>query len=268
MRSLKNSLALIILPVISCNTLIVTAENLPDQATVKLGAYFISSADTDIRINPQGTLLGTNIKYSKDLGGDDQETVPRLSGYYRFNDYHRIDYGYFKVDRDGTRLLDTDIVIGDETYTANSSISSSLNVNIYKISYTHSFYHNEKVELGLSAGLHMMDYKFTANSNNNHHTDNSFMAPLPVVGYLMNYNITSAWSTYVQSDIFFIEVDNNYKGSLTDLRFGTEYRAFKNTGFGINLSRMSLNAEVTDDSFRGSINDVYNGINLYVALYF
>ena len=64
------------------------------------------------------------------------------------------------------------------------------------------------------------------------------------------------------------EIDNNYKGSLLDFRAGTEYRASKSVGVGINLSRMSINAEVDDNNFRGSINDVYTGLNVYAAYYF
>lgn len=72
----------------------------------------------------------------------------------------------------------------------------------------------------------------------------------------------------MRTEIFYIEIDDNFKGSLLDLKAGTEYRAFKNVGVGINLNRMSINAEVDDDDFRGSVNDTYKGLNVYAAFYF
>jgi len=243
------------------------AEEVPDKNVIKVGTYILNSIDTDIRINPTGGSIGTNINYSSDLGGEDKQTTPRLAGYYRFDDTHRIDYGYYKVDRQGLRTLDIDLTIGDETFAGSTSVSSQLNVDIYKFAYTYSFYHNEKVEIGFSAGLHFMDYEFLVNSNNQQ-TYDSFLAPLPVLGFLMNYNITPKWTTYVQSEIFFIEIEKSYRGSLSDLRFGVEYRAIKNVGFGLSINRMTLAADVNENDFKGSTSDVYTGTNLYGIVYF
>jgi hypothetical protein len=245
------------------------ADELPDKFAFKLGSYIANSIDTDISVNPQGGLLGTNIKYSKDLGGEDKRTVPWFTGYYRFNDAHRIDFGYYKVDRSGQRTLTADLQIGDETYSATETLVSELNLAVAKAAYTYSFYHNEKVELGVSAGLHVMNYEYKVRSvNTAERTDDSFTAPLPVFGFRMNYNISPAWSSYVRSEIFYIEIDDTYKGSLVDLSFGTEYRLFENVALGIAANRMSIDAEVTEDNFRGNVIDVYKGLTIYAGLYF
>ena len=269
MYTYLNSCILIILiytiPIVSH----VQAEEISDKAAIKLGAYIVTDADTDIRINPAGGALGTNIKYSRDLGGENNTTVPRVKGYYRINDHHRIDYGYYNVDRDGRRTLDVSLDIGDETYSINTDVISNLNLDVYKLAYTHSFYHNEKVELGVSVGLHIMDYEYrTQSADGSQREEDKFLAPLPIFGVLMNYNITTAWSTFVQTEIFFLEIEDQYRGSLLDFRAGTEYRLFNNLGIGLSLHRMSIDVEVNEDNFRGSVNDVYRGVNLYASYYF
>jgi hypothetical protein len=247
----------------------VMADEIPDRLVIKAGSYIVNSIDTDISVNPQGGLLGSNIKYSKDLGGEDSTTVPRIQGYYRFNDRHRIDFGYYKVDRSGQRTLDAELVIGDEVYPVNAAVSSNLDVSVFKTAYTYSFYHNSKVELGASAGLHLMDYSYLVTNNNaTIRTDDDFTAPLPVFGFLVNYNITPAWSFYVRPEIFYIEIEDQYKGSLVDFMFGTEYRVFKHVSFGISVNRMSIDAEVDEPNFRGSINEVYKGLTIYTGIYF
>lgn len=245
------------------------AEEFADKGAIKLGGYFITTADTNIRVNPQGGALGTNLNFSKDLGGEDDEAVPRLTGYYRFKNRHRIDYGYYKVDREGNRTLTGEIVIGDVTFPVNTTVITTLNVDVYKLAYTYSFYHNEKVELGISAGLHFMDYEFKAESDDGSLREEAdFLAPLPVFGFLMNYNISPAWSAYVHSELFYIELDDTYNGSILDFRLGTEYRVFENVSVGFNINRMSVDADVDDDDFRGSVTDVYKGYHLYAAYYF
>ncbi len=247
----------------------VMANEIPDKVSIKIGSYIANSIDTDISVNPAGGPLGSNIKYSKDLGGDDSRTVPRIMGYYRFNDNHRIDFGYYKVDRSGQRVLDAELVIGGETFPVNAGVVSELNVGVFKTTYTYSFYHNSKVELGFSAGLHLMDYDYKVTTvNGTSATDDDFSAPLPVFGFLMHYNITPAWSFYVRPEIFYIEIDDKYKGSLVDLIFGTEYRVFKNVSFGISLNRMSIDAEVDEPNFRGNVNEVYKGLTIYTGIYF
>ncbi len=247
----------------------VHAEELPDKAVIRVGGYVVNSADTDIRINPSGSVLGTNINYSRDLGGEDDRSELIVTGYYRFNNHHRLDFGWYNIDRDGYRVLDVDITIGDETFVANSEVVSNLVVDIYKASYTYSFYHNEKVELSVSAGIHFMDYEYLVETTDGAQREQSdFLAPLPVFGFLMNYHITSKWKTYVEAELFYIELENKYEGSWLDFRAGTEYRVIKNLGVGLSLNRFSIDAEVDDDNFRGNVKDVYKGYSFYAAYYF
>lgn len=247
----------------------VMANELPDKFAIKLGAFIANSMDTDISVNPFGGIIGTNINFSRDLGGEDDKQVPRLTGYYRFNEAHRIDYGYYKIDRDGITTLGVDIRVGDVVFPLSSTVITELNAAVYKVGYTYSFYHNEKVELGISAGLHVKEYSYSlVTDDGTLQKRSSFTAPLPIFGFLMNYNITPAWSTFVKSELFFVEIGDRYKGSLVDLSFGTEYRLFENVGLGVSISRLGLNAEIDEPNYRGSISDVYKGFTVYAGVYF
>jgi hypothetical protein len=51
------------------------------------------------------------------------------------------------------------------TYEVGTELNSHLNLNIYKLSYAYSFYHNDKVELAIAVGLHMMGIKTGISGN-------------------------------------------------------------------------------------------------------
>ena len=69
---------------------------------IRLGNYYVTRANTDFTVLNSGG-AGTSISFSKDLGGETTDSVPRLDGYYRFNDRHRLEFGNFTFDRNVTR---------------------------------------------------------------------------------------------------------------------------------------------------------------------
>ncbi|MFQ5995453.1 MAG: hypothetical protein ACE5K1_10185, partial [Acidiferrobacterales bacterium] len=78
-------------------------KDFPDRGRVTLGAFFIEDIDTELRastIDPVG--IGTTIDFSRNLGLEDDATVGRLGGYYRFTPRHRINWDFYNLDRSGT----------------------------------------------------------------------------------------------------------------------------------------------------------------------
>ena len=92
---------------------------------LRLGAYFVNSANTELSVNSSTGGLGTSIDYQRDLGGEGNKTIPRLDAYYRFNDRHRIDFSTFKIDRAGSATLALDVNIGDQNYEIPSDLDIS-----------------------------------------------------------------------------------------------------------------------------------------------
>jgi hypothetical protein len=99
--------------------------------------------------------LGTVIDYSRDLGGESRDTIPRVDAYYRFNARHRIDFTSFSIDRAGSRTLSIDVTIDDQPYNVNETLNSDIKYTLYRLGYGYSFYHSSKAELTLTAGLNL-----------------------------------------------------------------------------------------------------------------
>lgn len=244
-------------------------ESYPDKFKILLGSYLIQDTNTEISINSTTGNIGTVIDMERDLGTDDRLSVPRIDGYYRFNDKHRLNFGWFNIKRKGTTTTSIDITIGDETFVSNSVVESKLDTDFLKLAYAYSFYKSPKVELSLIAGLNLMDYSVVVDNKTTGVVETADVtAPLPVFGLSMSYAISPRWLVLYKFETFYIELDNEIRGSLLDAELGIEYRVLKNMGIGLGFNRFALDVKVDSPSYSGGVTDLHRGFNLYVSAYF
>lgn len=239
----------------------------PDKYMLRLGAYIVDGADTQFSVSKDG--LGAVIDYSRDLGGDSRDTIPRIDAYYRFNPRHRIDFTSFSIDRKGSRTLEIDVTIDGTDYFASETLNSDIKYTLYKLGYGYSFYHSEKVELTLTAGLNFTTYDFKFSTSAGDKAESAgFTAPLPMFGLRMGYAITPKWSVNYVAESFFIDFEDTIKGALVNYEINTEYKLFKNFAIGAGLARMGSNVDVNDDDYSGKVSDSYRGYTVFGTLYF
>ncbi len=219
----------------------------PDKYMLRLGTYIVDGSDTQFSVSKSG--LGTVIDYNRDLGGDTRDTIPRIDAYYRFNPRHRIDFTSFSIDRKGTRVLAVDppIVIDGEDF-SGGAINSDIKYTLYKLGYGYSFYHSDKVELTITAGLNFTSYDFEFSNDIGDKAESAgFTAPLPMFGLRMGYAITPKWSVNYVAESFFIDFEDTVKGALINYELNTEYKLFKHFAIGAGLARIGSSVEVNDD---------------------
>ncbi|UCB55820.1 MAG: hypothetical protein JSW45_04640 [Thiotrichales bacterium] len=261
------------IPVLSAGTAYAEEEPVvafPDEWMFRLGAYVVDDAKTTVSINSDLGGLGTVIDYSRDLGGEDSDTIPRIDAYYRFNPRHRIDFTSFTIDRKGERTIaiDPPLQIGDETF-SGETIRSDIKYTLYRLGYQYSFYHSPKVELGVSVGLNVTSYDLKFESASGGKAENAGLTvPLPVFGLRMGYAITPKWYVRYVSEAFFIDIEDTFRGALLNYELNTEYKIFKHFAVGIGLARLGISAEVDDDDWRGKVTDSYAGYTLFGTFYF
>jgi long-subunit fatty acid transport protein len=240
----------------------------PDTWTIRVGAYIIDKADTTVvLLNDIG--IGGGINFSNTLGGEDSDTVPRLDVLYRFNKKHAIDISVFSIDRQGSTTLSVDLDIGNETFFASETLNSDIKYTLYRIGYNYSFYHSDKVELRLTAGLNITDYELKFEVVNGGKLEKADVSvPLPLFGLRMGYAITPKWYVNYVAETFFIEIEDEFKGNLFSYELNTEYRLFKHFSIGAGLARLGIDADIEDDDWKGSVTDSYRGFTAFGKFYF
>jgi len=235
----------------------------PDKFMIRLGSYYVTRADTDITVL-SGAGVGTSISFSKDLGGETTDSVARIDGYYRFNDRHRLEFGSFTVDRNGSTLVG--LTIGDEVLTG--TITSNIKYTTTKLGYAYSFYHSPQVELSLAAGLNITKYDISYSGSTGGSGANGVTVPLPVFGLQMTYAISPKWSVRYLSESFFIEIEDTLKGTLLNNELDIEYKMTKHFAIGAGITRVSTDFTVDDDDWKGGFSDSHRGALLYGSLFF
>ena len=243
-------------------------ETFPDRFGIRLGGYHIQNADTTMLLGANSLPLGAYIDFHDTLGGDQRSTVFRVDGFYRFNDNHALGFAWYNVSFVGSKVLDRDITWGDVTYPINSQVDSELKFNIYKLNYQYSIFHNEKVELGASIGLFVMHITAGISQSSIGETRQTVTAPLPVVGLFADYKFTPRFSIYYNYQLFNLDYEDKYKGSLSDFLLGLEYRLFRNVALGGAFNRFNMNIQAKGSNATLYCNTGWNGGMLYGAVYF
>jgi len=240
----------------------------PDKWMIRAGAYFVDKADTSVTVLSSAG-VGTGINFKNELGGEESATVPRIDAYYRFNDYHRIDFTTFNVDRSGKKTLTAELQIGDEIYSANETVNSDINYTLYKVGYGYSFYRSSKVELNVTAGLNITRYDLQFNLENGGNVETAgFTAPLPMFGLRMSYAMTPKWTINYVAESFVIDVESKFRGVLLNNELNIEYRLMKHFALGAGAARSSIDASIESSDWSGRMTDSYHGYTLFGTLYF
>ena len=240
----------------------------PETFMIRLSSYNVSSADTDIAVfSPSG--IGTSVNFDDDLGGENSVTIPRIDGYYRFNERHRIDFSSFRTKREGLKTIDIDIDLGDESFVVGDRVESTLEFSLVRVGYAYSFYHSPSIELSMTAGLNVNSYDFDYGLASGGSKDSSGVsAPLPTFGLRMGYKINPRWYLRYVSETFFIEIDDALEGTLLNYELDIEYRFDKRFILGAGISRISTDLDVDDSDWQGRLTDSNRGFLIYGAYYF
>ena len=246
-------------------------ETLPDKFKINIGAFFVTDINTTVSLAKTAGIVGAGarIDFEDQLGLKDSDTVPRIDGYYRFGKKSRVDFSYWKIDRETTHVIQEEISIGDidPPIQIDETVFTRFDTETLKGSYGFSFYNVPKAELGLSAGLHItnVDLEVTDLTGGAGSEQADAPVPLPVLGFYLRYNISPRWRFLAHSEWFFLKYDD-YEGSLTDVRFNVEHQTFKHAGFGFGFNRIAfdLEADNKDDDLRGTVKNVNDGLQAYV----
>jgi len=261
--------------------LLTAQEPLPDDLKLSLGAYFVGNHKTTLNVETKdGASIGLNLQNL--LNMETKTASVYFDGYYRFTPKHRIEFGYKGVSSQGItnngekytlNPTDSDPIVIDLTGTVNSG----LDINIARLVYTYSFYHNDKVELGVSIGLHRTAINLNLGAsvgNSGGDLELVIAPPIPLLGVRFAYDIYPEWEVLFSYDLIALVADLNLpespgitgiSGHMSDLTLATEYRFFDNFSAGLALNTTNLNFKLKEENFDLGIDNSVVGLAVYAS---
>ena len=235
---------------------------------------FITGINSDIQISSQEVGLGVAVNVEDALGLETSTVVLRSELAYTYGKRRRSTtrFEYFGLFRQASKVLDTEITIGDQNFPVGTEVNSKFNLQVYKGTYEYYFYLDERVKLSASVGLFIMPISFSTSALGFSEEAFEFIAPLPVLGLGTSFAITHKLKLNQSIEILYLEI-STFKGSIMDANIRFEYNPWKHIGFGlgINAYRLNISAYKGDSSFldfKGIIKTSYTGLLLYGKYFF
>jgi len=259
---------------VSAGTVRAQSASLPwEKGSIQIGA-FITSSDTEMRVNSSTGAVGAVVNVEDALGVGGEKSTFRLDGFYRFGETrrHQIELHYFDSRRSGTRMLDEDIAIGDTTFGSGDTVSTQFDLQFINFDYSYAFFQDDRVRLSVSGGLHTTGVKLKVDSPPTLFEDQSFTAPLPVVGLRGEVAVTERWRLKGGTDMFYLEYDQ-YTGLLADTSLAVEYLPFKHAAFGLAINAVRMKVESDGDNsggtnLNGELKFNFTGLLMYARYFF
>jgi hypothetical protein len=240
---------------------------------LRLGAFWVFQIDTAIGVKSQDFPLGLHIDISKDLGVSDSATVPRVLFSYRFGKRHQLDFDWFSIQREGGKRLERTINFPRREFEIGIGVDAFTDISIYKAVYTWLFHNEAKVRLGLSVGLHVVDFEVGIDAGPDRIGGDNFSeragitAPLPVIGGRLVYQVNPKLVVFFTADVLMVKYDK-YSGTFQDVYAVAEYSLSKRFGLGAGLNVLGLDLEVDGDDQFAKLDHTLTGVMFYGAVYF
>ena len=250
-----------------------------DKWKFQVGGYFPSiNSDMQVKVND------STIDLEKNLGLDENDSIWRLDGYWRFARKHRIKFGYYGFDRDATKALEKELIINGEPWYAGALVKTELDLDYYTFSYLYSFYQGEKWEIAGFLGAYWVRVKtalaLAAGLDvpppgpgpedlviGDRFESESFEGPLPQLGLSFDYYITPKWMANFRAGYFQLSI-NEYKGRLLNFGANIEYQFTRMFGLGLGYDSFNLNVEADDKGSFAEVDYNYHGVQVYGILRF
>lgn len=248
------------------------------ESFVFAAGVFLPAFDSVIRLDNTEFNIGDQVDLENDLGLQNSETTAWLRGQWRFSANHRVSLSYFQIGRSATATALENITIGEETYPAGATLSTSFKFRSIPITYHYSFIKSPKHEFSGTAGLqwNTIDLGIKGNayiggSGVDGNTTADALAPLPLFGLEYSYHANKRWTSGIHGEVFAIHVSDetlNFSGKMFNLRASTEYWFFNNFGVGLAVNWFSMDVDIVDSDWKGKLNYEYIGPQIYAQTRF
>lgn len=248
---------------------------------IRAGGFY---AFVDSNITARDPLFDGDLKvdFESDLGLEDSVFSPYLEMTYRFNDNHAVLINAITLHRESDNELITrpfDLEFEDETYAiqAGVGLKTSLDLDVYQVTYMYTFYSSGKFSVAGTLGLHIADIsnEYTGSIGVRVNEDvesielltigETVTAPLPDIGLLAYYENDSGFVFGGRVQYFQLKVDD-IDGGILDLKGEVLKYLDKNQHWAIGAAYQYYGVEVdytpSETRLNATIN--YHGPSLFV----
>lgn len=247
-----------------------------DKFVLRVGGY-LTDFKTDANVGTGG-VFGTLIRLEETLGIQDDKSVARLDGFYRFNERHSLDFGLWSFKREGLARIDEQIEFDGNVFDIGVDLASKFDTSWLRVGWRFSVLRTERGEAGFSAGISAYEFDFgiagqaTVSDGMGGtvlqavRAEDDLLTPVPTVGMFISYAFKPRLILLARADFLDVEV-GDLEVSLLDTRLLIEWYFSRHVGFGVGTNSTEIQVRDTgDDPF--SVDYLQRGLLGYFTFAF
>jgi len=213
------------------------------------------------------------------LGLDEQTNTYVVGATYRFNQRHSLGLSATDLRRTASRVIDDEIEWGDYVYRANATVSSELDMRIYKLTYRYDFSESDRLNAGFLAGLSTFDIGLTLSGEARLEGDTGeewvegvsegadVIAPVPVVGFFLDYALSARWITRFQADLIDLSVGDS-RGRVIETEFSIEHSITDLFALGLGLGGSDVEYRSDEGDEKLGVTYRFNTVGVFAVFTF
>jgi hypothetical protein len=250
--------------------------SISDKFVLSLGTY-LTDFETNASVGTGG-VFGTFIRAEDDLGLDDDDTLFRVDGFYRFNPRHGLDFGFWTFNRDGAAIIADQIEFDGTLFDVGANVRSEFDSQWLRLGWRYSFFRSDRGEAGISAGLSTYDFEIALEGDATvsdgmggttivqDRAEDDLIAPVPTFGIFINYAITPRVIVKLKADFLDLQIDD-LDGKVIDTTFLIEWYFSRHVGVGVGTNGTDIDIrDEGDDPF--TIDYSVSGLMAYFTFSF
>ncbi len=234
------------------------------QFDFKVGA-FRDHIDSQVKRDTSGGVPGFAVDLEEILGAPGEKTVLQLEGILRIGHYHRLELGYFELNRDALVTLENDINFGDEIFPAGIEVESRIKAKTLTLSYGYSLIRDAQKEIGVMGGVHYTSFDTNIASAASGQAERSHAAiPLPIIGAFASFFLREKLTVNAKLQIFRTDFDR-YEGSLNYATLDIQRRFGERVSLGLGYSYYGMKLSSSDNDVNGYLKVRHNGPMMFLT---
>jgi hypothetical protein len=170
---------------------------------------------------------------------------------FRFGNRNKIRVDWLEVDRAANHQLAETINFGNETFLANALVASHVDWRIFTVTYTYSFIHNDRMELGTGLAAHLLQAEAQASiTATMQRQDVSGAGAFPTIPLDFAIRVWRGLSVTARAQYFHASL-NTFDGWLADVHEDVQYRFKPNFAVGVGYSSVRAKLALHTGNFPG-----------------
>jgi len=234
-------------------------------------AFFSPELNTNLRIDPTNAapgVTGTPLNAEKDLGLPSRLYQGEVEFMFRLRERSKVRASYYEADRSGSAVLANPIVFGNQTFAAGELLETSLDWQMFDITYTYSFYRSARLEVGTGLGVYLLQVKARGEVPATFQKqDVSAAGPFPALPLDLAWRISSRFALTART-AYLKATLNGFRGWFADSHSDVQYRWIPNFALGLGYSSIRTSLTRQGGNFPGAFAMSIGGPEVFVRFSF